>query len=64
MVSLSLHAFCVFPSLLATELLTILKLYPCLVLEYADELIEFVHRMKSLDNGFEEFFTNVVSLDD
>ena len=49
-------------SLLASELLTIFKLYPSLILEYSDELIEFVHRMKCLDDGFEQFFTNVVSL--
>ena len=49
-----------FYSLLATELLTIIKLYPSLVLEYSDEIIEFVHEMKSLDEGFEPFFTNLV----
>ncbi|XP_028395174.1 AP-5 complex subunit zeta-1-like [Dendronephthya gigantea] len=47
-------------SLLATELLTIFKLYPSLVLEHSNEIIEFVHRMKSLDEGFEQFFTNLV----
>ena len=51
---------CFFSSLLATELLTIFKIYPGLVLEYSEELIEFVQAMKCLDDGFEQFFTNVV----
>jgi hypothetical protein len=49
-------------SLLATELLAIIKLHPHLVLEYSDELIEFVCAMKGLDDGFEQFFTHLVSL--
>ena len=47
-------------SLLATELLTIMKLHPRLVLEYSDEFIEFVHTMKCIDDGLEQFFTHVV----
>lgn len=46
--------------LLADEILLIFKQHPSLVVDYSNELIEFVNGMKSLEIGLESFFSNLV----